>query len=168
MMRRSHPELRDYWAIVCPRTTEAPGVHPAVQRVHLRRVEQCAYYFKREHHYDFPQFGTEEHVRWDGTPAPDDGRPYLFVHEDRHVGAAIFRWRQYTNVPAGWWLAWVWLHPYVRRCGLLTRAWPTFTATYPGFFVEPPLSNGMRHFLDKHAYPWHPGLVDPAISEATR
>ena len=45
------------------------------------------------------------------------GLPGLRVH---CIGAASFRKRRDTQV-----LAWVWIHPFFRRQGLLTAAWPS-------------------------------------------
>ncbi len=48
-------------------------------------------------------------------------------------------------------MQWVWLHPYMRRKGCLTRAWPIFAERFGQFDCEPPLSDAMQTFLEKPA-----------------
>lgn len=151
----------DYWLILAPRTTRDDGLSRAIDRSDAKQVERFAYYFRREFGYDFVQFEASEDLSWTGTPLPNEGHPYLFTTEGRHVGAACFRWRTYTNIAPAWWLAWIWLHPYARRRGRLTKAWPTFIADHPGFFVEPPLSPAMQAFLATQGYAWYPPLPEP-------
>ncbi len=38
------------------------------------------------------------------------------------VGAVVFRWRKYTNAPEQLVFSWVWIHPFLRRRGILTDA----------------------------------------------
>jgi hypothetical protein len=47
-------------------------------------------------------------------------------------------------------LRWVWIHPYQRRGGVLSRAWETLRANHGDFFVEPPFSPAMLSFVRKH------------------
>jgi hypothetical protein len=148
----------DYWQLTAPPTDRRDGVVRVGDRAAARHVERFAHYFRREFGYDFVQFEAHEDVRWTARPQNDDPHPYLIAYRNRLVGAACFRWRVYTNVAPTWWLAWIWLHPYARRRGVLTQAWPIFTADHPGFFVEPPLSTAMEGFLTARAYPWYPAL----------
>lgn len=75
------------------------------------------------------------------------------------VGAACFR-----KVPGyGQLMAWVWLHPYCRRSGLLSEAWEMFEANHPGFAVAHPRSPAMVAFLEKRGHAggikgWHVDL----------
>ena len=41
----------------------------------------------------------------------------------------------------------IWLHPYCRRKGILTEIWPELRENHGDFFVEPPLSPAMLHFV---------------------
>lgn len=119
-------------------------------------VEHLAWYFKREFRYDF--------VQYDAADKTEDGH-VAFLWADRETaaygkaivfGACCFRYREWTNVPAGYALQWIWLHPYKRTEGYLTRAWPYFQARFPGFLPEPPFSRAMDSFLRKmncHPFP---------------
>lgn len=115
-------------------------------------VEKFAYYFRREGHYDFVQF-----------EATDTGpyTAYLFASDERRVwiGACCFRTRLYADVgiPIAV-LQWIWLHPYFRGRGVLRRHWQTLHKEHGDFYVEPPLSHGMRGFLLKNAKDsvWYP------------
>lgn len=71
---------------------------------------------------------------------------YLVMDESHstYVGAVAFNTLEYHT------LAWVWLHPSVRRHGILSRIWPHLKIMHAGFKVQTPLSNGMRIFLAKN------------------
>lgn len=115
---------------------------PAVFR---NALEKIAYFFKREEGYDF-------------TPYEASDRDHLAVSfiwtDDKHdvdhvgIGGCSFRWRtDWKDLPACWCMSWCWLHPYERRHGRLTEAWPYFEARFGRFFVEPPWSAAMQSFL---------------------
>ena len=70
------------------------------------------------------------------------------VQREGLIGCACFR----NRADIGWALAWVWLHPFARRKGLLQDAWPAFVAEYGDFAVEPPLSQPMVQFMEKVGY----------------
>ena len=134
-------------------TTEAValphGVFLINQRSPLqvrRVVEAFARMFQREFRYDFVQYNARER-----TDARDTAflweRPHTYP--DQFCGAAVFRWRKWSDTPEGYALAWVWLHPHVRRSGLLTEAWPYFKDSFGDFHVEPPLSPEMSAFVRK-------------------
>jgi len=118
-----------------------------------RAVYRLARYFQREFRYDFVQYGYE------GREDDPDAVAFLWPHveavpgDDRFsfpvVGACCFRWRDWSDAPASWAFQWAWLHPYFRRRGLLSGAWPAFRAEFGGFVVEPPLSDAMAAFLRK-------------------
>ena len=125
-----------------------------------RGTEALAYFFKREFGYDFPQFEAAD------GPADPDHVPYeawLFhetawdhireVGEDprRVLGAACFRRREYARAPARWTLDWAWFHAYERRRGHLSTSWVMLRERYGLFPAEPPLSDAMRAFLQKHS-----------------
>jgi len=65
----------------------------------------------------------------------EDWKEYLYF-----IGAVGMRWRKWEDVPDGWGLSWAWLHPYERRQGLLTKAWPFLTEKFPGMRIESPVS----------------------------
>ena len=112
----------------------------------VKRVERLAQYFRREFRYDF--------VQWSATNDEPSARAFVWVvdHWPHPVGfgACCFRWREWTDAPHGWALQWIWLHPYERGKGHLTRVWPYFRETFGDFHVERPLSSAMRAFLERH------------------
>lgn len=114
-----------------------------------RGVGQCALYFQREFGYDFQQYLADE------QPHPQDC-VWVWVHDTRcypnprrMIGAGAFRWRQWKNHSPGHGLSWVWFHPFFRRQGHLSRAWPLFRKLFGDFLVEAPLSAAMYAFLRK-------------------
>ena len=129
---------------------------PAVQRVttdspraHRRAVYRLADCCRREMRYGL-QYG------YDGDEDDPDHVAFLWVHPEAVgmswafrvpcVGATCFRLRD-----EGWALQWVWVHPFFRRRGLLSGAWPAFVREFGAFAVEGPLSAAMRGFVAKHA-----------------
>ena len=124
----------------------------------LRRAVECiAYYFRRELEYDFLQYCSLE--------MEDDGhRAFLWTdpqtlrdEKETVIGACCFRWRQWKDVPADfpaetYGMQWIWLHPYQRRKGVLSKAWPYFLARFDPFVPEPPHSPTMEAFLRKNHY----------------
>jgi len=120
-------------------------------------VETLGLYFKREFHYDFPPFEASENpsnwaYRYEA---------YLFHDLARHVmeedvqtpqfcfGAACFRWITWENSEHCWSLQWVWFHPFFRKQGYLSKAWPLFVEKYgERFHIDHPLSLPMEKFLE--------------------
>lgn len=134
---------------------------PGSPKILLRSVEKLAYYFKREMHFDFVQFEAAE------TEASRDFVPYeayaFFepaydrVEEakptpHRVFGACCFRLRGWSDHAPAWSLDWVWMHPYFRHRGHLTRAWTIFEHRYgENFHVARPFSLAMNSFMEKCA-----------------
>lgn len=132
----------------------------------LKAVEEMAYYFKRELKFEFPTFTADERFKpelqrdrvlvfnrteiLDHKPTPKN--PKDFVNTYTFFGAIGVRWRQWENDSASWSLPWVWLHPYERRQGHLTKAWPFLLKMFPNLSVEPPFSPAMAGFLNKVGY----------------
>jgi hypothetical protein len=114
----------------------------------LCEVETFAYYFKREEQYDFAQYNAWENMF---QKEKDDCVAYLLIDNHRAVGAACFRWRDYTNYK-GWALQWCWLHPYFRNKGILQRSWDSFVKTHGNFVIEGPYSKAMQAFMIKVGY----------------
>lgn len=75
------------------------------------------------------------------------------VGRSRAIGATCFRWREWSNHEPTFCLEWVWLHPYFRRQGILTRSWSAYRAEYGDFAIGPPISRGMLDFLIKVDHP---------------
>lgn len=113
-----------------------------------RAVEQMACYFRRELDYDCLQYAAVEKER--------DAKTVAFLWADDYIddkgrvevlGACCFRWRHYFDGADRYALQWIWIHPYRRRQGHLTKAWPYFEKRFGEFIVEGPLSRAMRVFL---------------------
>jgi hypothetical protein len=104
-------------------------------------ADNCATFFLREHGYtrQFDRYDEGNYLAylW-GEPA--EGRVAIY-------GACCFRFRQYEN-GGSYAMQWIWLHPYARRKGHLSAAWPYFRKRFGAFIVEPPYSDGMKIFLD--------------------
>ncbi|HTB64059.1 MAG TPA: hypothetical protein VK737_10795 [Opitutales bacterium] len=116
---------------------------------HRRAVFRISQFFRREFQFDFDQYGYEgdeidpTHVAW------------LWIHPETVnsfenfdvpcIAACCFRFRE-----SKYGLQWAWFHPYWRRCGLLSKAWPAFRSEFKDFNCEPPLSKAMVMFLKKH------------------
>lgn len=117
-----------------------------------RQIYDRAVMFRREFHYDF--------VQWQSPKGNDDLKVHGFLFNDDTgtfghgaiVGACAFRWQEYTDAPARWAMQWVWIAPKARRLGILSRRWPEFCARFGDFVLEPPLSEAMRGFADKHSH----------------
>jgi hypothetical protein len=83
-----------------------------------KEVEHFAYYFRREFHYDFVQFAARDNTGYTA---------YLFTNEARMhprvwIGACCFRIRNDKTIgfPIQA-LQWMWIHPYYRSRGILTK-----------------------------------------------
>jgi hypothetical protein len=111
-----------------------------------KQVERFAVYFRREFGYPITEFKAKENREYTA---------YLFAVSDgtaadAWVGACCFRPESYSYSTEGETLRWVWIHPYQRRRGILSRAWAKLRANHGDFFVEPPLSPAMLRFVLKH------------------
>lgn len=119
-------------------------------------LEQFARYFKHEFRYDNMQYcaneHTDQHVAYQGfifTESTFD----TMTEEDietptRLLGGGCFRNRNFKDGPV-WVLDWVWIHPFMRNKGLLTKHWGYFKSHFGEFHVEPPYSKAMEYFLKK-------------------
>ena len=107
-------------------------------------VYRMAQFFRREFHYDFVQYGYEgnesddpHHAAYLWIP------PHCIADWSAHcIGACCFRKREDGCM----WLQWIWIHPFFRRRGLLSAAWPKFKAAHGDFGLETPLSDAMQAF----------------------
>ncbi len=122
---------------------------------HLEALEQLARYFMREFKYDGIQFCSNEHigkhVEYHGfvftesacgaMKEGDSVTPTIFL------GGGCFRKRNHKD-GEHWWLDWVWIHPYARNKGLLTKRIKYFKEKFGKFYPEPPLSKTMKHIYD--------------------
>jgi hypothetical protein len=131
-----------------------------------RAIEELAYYFKREMKFDSAQFSADERFEHkllrdrvlvfhrteilDHKPTPRN--PKDFTNAYSFFGAICVRWREWEDAPASWSVPWLWLHPYERRQGHLTKAWPFLLKMFPNPHIERPFSPAMDAFLKKVGY----------------
>ena len=129
-------------------------------RSYKRAVERMAYFFQREMHFDFPQYGASEYSRnvyLDDVKTDADLRAFLWYNNDISnladnewpiIGAGCFRLKRYIDGEI-WGFDWVWIHPYERRRGHLKMAWPFFKSMFVDFEFTPPFSPSMANFVRK-------------------
>lgn len=121
-----------------------------------RKLQTFAYYFKRELKFDFIQYQASEHLEGPGTY-----RGFLFtsfaydlLEEDeptpyRLYGGGLFRWQEREDSEPNWELDWIWLHPFFRHRGILTKNWPILLREFGKFDIARPLSADMERFLSR-------------------
>jgi hypothetical protein len=124
-----------------------------------RAVYEIAWYFKSEFHYDFTQYGRggrdddPKHVAflWPHPEVCQSGFKLLGCDDFLlpMMGACCFRWWEWKDAPAGWVLQWIWMHPFCRGRGMLSKTWPKFREEFGDFFTDPPLSDAMEAFLTR-------------------
>lgn len=112
-----------------------------------RAIRTIARFFKREIHLDAIMYAHPS-----TTENDDECYAYVFTLEKRHkefksvvIGGFCFRNREW----GGYGLQWIWLHPYLRNTGLLTRNWKAFEDKFGEFYCEPPYTLPFQKFLDK-------------------
>lgn len=134
-----------------------------------KAVQTIARFFGREGHYDSMPYSPYEQ--------PENPevvfmwlKEYIDVQNRQHravaYGACMFEVYGSTERPVPQ-LEWIWLHPFARREGSLSRAWPYFQKRFGvyqrgkirkdlnalGIRLRPPLSLGMQAFLkSKQSY----------------
>lgn len=115
-----------------------------------KALYQCAKYFQREGYSDWCHYDMSE----------KDFIGFLFLdHNYAHaIGACIFRLREYENIPKPFnTMHWVWLHPYARNKGILSRYVDFFNKRFGYWYPETPHSKAMQAFTEKH------NMVSPII-----
>ncbi|BCU12764.1 MULTISPECIES: hypothetical protein [Microcystis] len=118
-----------------------------------KAVYKIACFFRREFRYDFVQYGYEgeendpKHVAF--LWLHPEARPFTGDFRIPCIGATCFRYREWTDNPAGYAMQWIWFHPYWRRKGLLSESWSDFKQEFGDFICEQPISEAMTKFLDK-------------------
>ena len=131
----------------CPYGLVPVGMYS--NRYQRKAVYKFAKYFQKEFQYDFVQYGYQ------GEEDDSTAIAYLWVTDsDLYLGvivygACCFRWREWNNHHPSWALQWIWLHPFRRNQGELSRVWSYFKEKFGNFHVEPPLSKAMQNFLAK-------------------
>jgi len=142
---------KDYYRIDLPKRAYSKDLHiaavvPDSRKVLRDHVERFARYFLREVNTGGIQFEAAETSQSLGYVPY---RAYLFAIHDRFIGAGCFRYREYQDPARPWVFDWMWLHPFVRRQGHLTHAWPTLRSDLGDFRLAHPLSSAMECFMRK-------------------
>ena len=124
-------------------------VPPTASLTSCKAVHEIAVYFRTEFRYDFAGYSLEHSEPRDSA--------FLLTHTSDNVtnyavGAVFFDWVQGKNYPPCHVLEWVWLHPFLRRRGHLSKIWPYFTQRFGSFHVSHPRSYAMEKMLEKVGY----------------
>lgn len=125
----------------------------------LAMLKLCIF-FKREFHFDSFQYAPFWALEDD-----EECYAYVWTVEQYHikiksvvVGGFCFRKREW----GGYGMQWIWIHPYIRNIGLLSRHWKEMENKFgKDFYAEPPLSHGMENFLNKENNILH--ICDPEL-----
>ncbi|WP_126247822.1 GNAT family N-acetyltransferase [Chitinophaga rhizosphaerae] len=113
------------------------------EQMHLRAVA-----FRREMHFDFPQWVSPENK---AAVAKTKAHGYLFTNNEQViVGACSFQPGARLAEPDRWALDWVWIAPVYRGKGILDDRWDKFKQQYGNFWVSHPVSEAMQSFLNRH------------------
>ena len=112
-------------------------------------LEKHARYFKNEMRFDHIQYEADSHksncIGFLFTESAMD----LCVDESKPMPTRCFGGCLFEKNHGKWKLCWIWIHPFFRNRGYLTRAWTTFDNEFGKFEVEKPLSYSMDKFLQK-------------------
>lgn len=121
-----------------------------------KAVETIAVAFTREMGYDFRPFSASEYSnriyrRPDARTTDENTRSFLWFNEKEGYrghwetfGGCTFR-----LMGDIWMLMWIWIHPYERRKGHLSAAWPFFQSMFGIVVPDPPMSPELLSFLKK-------------------
>lgn len=153
--------LKDYFDLVMPEVV-LPDMTGREKIKHAFRIKSTddiqlrktmfllARFFKREFSYDGIQYASYYDIEDD-----DECHAYMWTldkgknHEDIKsfaFGGFCFRKRSANRYG----LQWIWLHPYLRNRGLLTKHWSSMKEKFGhDFYVEPPYSLPLEKFLNK-------------------
>ena len=126
-------------------------------------VDEMALYFKHEMKYESFGYNADERdpllmddrmlVFTDTYPEvnqPTKEPPSGYTNRLFFTGVIAMRARKERwNSGPNWALDWVWFHPFERRRGHLSRAWPFLLQMYPDFKISEPVSDAMQAFLNK-------------------
>jgi hypothetical protein len=107
------------------------------------RLEGMAMMFKRELGFDFPPYRAGEN---DDDRKPSHHR-LIATQDGRAIGGFSVRWREYTDAPTMWVLAWIWVVPSERRQGHMRRAWAMLKSKFPVIEPDPPYSYPTAKFF---------------------
>lgn len=148
------PDGRTLTPVVGDKKEELHEVSLSEPLKYRKAVEKLAYYFRREFGYDFPPYTADSSVGFDQRTDVVFmwiGMDFDNIGNKKSVGYGVCAFDYETcGADRHWFLTWAWLHPYERRKGHLSRAWPYFQERFGDFGVQYPLSESMENFLAKH------------------
>jgi hypothetical protein len=126
-------------------------VSPSSEENERDALERIASYFKREFRYDHLQYCKDEHSE-DCIGVLFTERAMDLVKDIEHqpnrvIGGACFR----KTDDDGYFLDWIWFHPFSRNRKKLRQHWPNFKERFGQFSVTEPLSAQMVGFLKNQA-----------------
>ena len=116
-------------------------------------VYRIANYFKEELNYDsipFDQFGLQ-HIKYQAFLFEEKAMDLELIDGDFHhriYGACLFSEYILAEEDNMWKLEWIWIHPYFRNRGKLSKYWNEFEAKFGDFLIGSPISNDMAKFLE--------------------
>jgi hypothetical protein len=108
-----------------------------------KALQQCARYFQREGYSDWLHYDLNE----------SNFVGFLFMDRNycHAVGGCLFRLRKFADINKPFFsMHWIWLHPYVRNKGLLSKHVDYFNQIFGYWYPEYPLSKPMQAFVEKH------------------
>jgi len=101
-------------------------------------VARFAGYIAAEFEYGFPPFKVDGAVPYRAFLILDPWNQGMLLGKNIPIGACLFRWTApekngFPTESERWWCIWVWLHPFVRRRGILSSLWPYFHQRFGEF-----------------------------------
>lgn len=148
--------MNEKYTIKIPNLVNTIGAYPGLlvevlpsSKVRVKKtLEEFARYFKREGYSDFVHYDPAE--KEDASTM----RAFLFTGENASystpIGGCCFRLRKYKGLPPFWTMHWVWIHPYFRNKGVLTKRKKYFDKMFEYWHPEPPLSKSIEAFIKKN------------------
>ncbi len=148
--------IKKYYDLIMPEITlpengEMLGIAYRIKATDSYECREAMFmlarYFRREFRFDGIQYASLRDKEDD-----NDVYAYALTLETNYrptkatmIGAFVFRKREW----GGYGFQWMWLHPFVRNYGLLTKLWRPMREKFGDFYCEPPLSPAMLNFLKK-------------------
>jgi len=114
----------------------------------MKAAAKLSRFFQRELGCDFAPYSDCESIRRsDGifivTTTDHTTEPVM------DIGVGLFVFRYDAELAGRYCFCAAWLHPFLRRCGLLDSCWELFRRKFGDFLCENPVSPAMKAFLAK-------------------
>ena len=110
-------------------------------------VENIGYYFKREMRYDLAPYSAESRSYHNFAYLIAEHQGIHCRDPKANIYHAIGAIGITCDDAEPHILEWAWLHPYVRRRGIMKCAWSLLEKRHPEFNLRSPLSNSMEAFV---------------------